>query len=886
MSTTLLQKNTWQLNANQLTKVTFERFAVRDDGCGLYGDDGSSFTNHLKGGNDELRGILNKHFRGIQTAGLHPQTADSRCLWFGVDIDCKEWWPDAEQRASRNLTFALAIAEKLERLGFHVIIEASNGIGAYHIWVRLDSFVPQLWVYHFLQEQISDAEELGFGNFTDGDGSKQNDFPETFPKQASVKGGFGNWLRLPGRHHRLDWWSRFVGYNGELLSYGDTVQAWIDFPASDHKLIPEYIPPEVPKPSPQKIVAASATGVNGCRAAAQQHIESLSWHELLTSFKWQDCGGGKWRRPGKPSGGHSAILNDIGLHVFSSAVADLESDQTYGKWRFYVCSLGFTMEGSGQVEAARSLFGADRAAQIDKESQRAFAERQEASQPVVNLSGILSSSELTKEVDEVWIVFNAVDEADLQAEGAVVVRAPAAGEESFTDWSVLAWRRVHIIDGGNSNQAANIVSLVSHYAKESTVEIHPLHAADEKGKTLAVWFAENQISGNRLQALRNIPFDSSQYATKPVEQIETEQGRRPKNTAETDSQKWRLKSVWDAVRKPAPMREVIIEGLARRGEVVNIVASTKVGKSWLALMLAFCVATGRKWFNRNTKRGRVLLLDNELHDETIQNRMKSVSDAMRIYDSDERDAFEYVDLRGKPVGLGDIEIQLSSFQPGELTLVVLDAKYRFFSNGMQENSNDDQTAFHNGVDQLAKRLDCVIVLIHHATKGDQGSKSVTDIGSGGGAQSRTVDCHMVLRPHENGDDFAVLDAAVRTFAPVQSQTLKWDFPLWSLDDTTEPVVKQAQNRNEATVERSQKTRIGTILDMLRRSPDKIATENKLSGNNPSRTSFRAALNELEESGEIEFVPNYTPPRRSEVAPAWRLCEGSHRPTSTHTPHYK
>jgi hypothetical protein len=748
MSTTLLQKNTWQLNANQLTEVTFQRFAVRDDGCGLYGVDGSSFTNHLKGGNDELRGILNKHFRGIQTAGLHPQTSESQCLWFGVDIDCKEWYPDAEQRASRNLTFALAIAEKLERLGFHVIIEASNGIGAYHIWVRLDSFVPQLWVYHFLQEQISDAEELGFGNFTDDNGSKQNDFPETFPKQASVKGGFGNWLRLPGRHHRLDWWSRFVGYNGELLSYEDSVQAWIDFPASDHKLIPEYIPLDIPKPSPQKIVAASATGVNGCRAAAQQHIESLSWDELLTSFRWQDCGGGKWRRPGKPSGGHSAILNDIGLHVFSSAVADLESDQTYGKWRFYVCSSGFSMEGTGQIEAARSLFGPDKAQELDKAAQRAHQQQQDASQSNVDISKLIDQ------------------------------------------------------------------------------------------------------------------------------------------TIETDSQKWRLKSVWDAVRKPAPMREVIIEGLTRRGEVVNIVASTKVGKSWLALMLAFCVATGRKWFNRKTKRGRVLLLDNELHDETIQNRMKSVSDAMRIYDSDERDAFEYVDLRGKPVGLGDIEIQLSSFQPGELTLVVLDAKYRFFSNGMQENSNDDQTAFHNGVDQLAKRLDCVIVLIHHATKGDQGSKSVTDIGSGGGAQSRTVDCHMVLRPHENGDDFAVLDAAVRTFAPVQSQTLKWDFPLWSLDDTTEPVVKQAQNRNEATVERSQKTRIGTILDMLRRSPDKIATENKLSGNNPSRTSFRAALNELEESGEIEFVPNYTPPRRSEVAPAWRLCEGSHRPTSTHTPHYK
>ncbi len=354
--------------------------------------------------------------------------------------------------------------------------------------------------------------------------------------------------------------------------------------------------------------------------------------------------------------------------------------------------------------------------------------------------------------------------------------------------------------------------------------------------------------------------------------------------SDTQEGKWCLKSVWNAVRSPSPMREVIIAGLARRGEVINIVASTKVGKSWLALMLAFSVATGREWFGRQTKRGRVLLLDNELHDETIQNRMKSVSDAMRIYDGDEREAFEYVDLRGEPVGLGDVETQLSAFKPGELTLVVLDAKYRFFGTGMQENSNDDQTTFHNGIDRLAKQLNCVIVLIHHSTKGDQGGKSITDVGSGGGAQSRTVDCHMVLRPHNDGDDLAVLDAAVRTFAPVSPQTLRWEFPLWSLDGETEPVVKQAQTRNDATVERSQKTKIGTILDMLKRSPDRTATENKLSGNNPSRTAFRAALTELETSGEIEFVPDYIPPRRTEIAPAWRLREGTQFQTSTHTPH--
>lgn len=139
--------------------------------------------------------------------------------------------------------------------------------------------------------------------------------------------------------------------------------------------------------------------------------------------------------------------------------------------------------------------------------------------------------------------------------------------------------------------------------------------------------------------------------------------------------------------------------------------------------------------------------------------------------------------------------ELAKFQPGDLTLVVLDAKYRFFSDGMEENSNDDQTTFHNAVDRLARQLDCVIVLVHHSTKGNQGGKDVTDVGSGGGSQSRAVDCHLVIRPHAD-EGLAVLDAAARTFAPVASQTIRWSFPLWSAADDVQPVLKHDKTRSD------------------------------------------------------------------------------------------
>ena len=340
-----------------------------------------------------------------------------------------------------------------------------------------------------------------------------------------------------------------------------------------------------------------------------------------------------------------------------------------------------------------------------------------------------------------------------------------------------------------------------------------------------------------------------------------------------EPKKWELKSGWSAVVKPALMRSVVIEGLARRGEVVNIVAATKIGKSWLALLLLLCVSTGRLWLGRKTTKGRVLLLDNELHDETIQNRIHTVADAAGIVQRPDDAAFDYVELRGEAIGIGDIEYQLSAFQPGDLTLIVMDAKYRFFGNGMQENSNDDQTAFHNAVDRLAKQLNCVIVLVHHSTKGDQGGKSVVDVGSGGGSQARAADCHLILRTHEDGDDLCVLDAALRTFKKVEPQTLRWEFPLWTVDESVEPTVKQAQTRSDATNDKRVKTKITSILQMLRLAPGNIHSENKLSGNHAGSLTYRSAIAQLQEAGEIEWVDDFKEPRAKENTGGWRLVAG-------------
>jgi len=102
------------------------------------------------------------------------------------------------------------------------------------------------------------------------------------------------------------------------------------------------------------------------------------------------------------------------------------------------------------------------------------------------------------------------------------------------------------------------------------------------------------------------------------------------------------------------------------------------------------------------------------------------------------------------------------------------------------------------------------VLIHHTSKGFQANKSVTDVGAGAGSQSRATDTHLVLRPHEE-PGCVVLDAAVRSWPPVDPCVLRWEFPIWGVDHAADPLrlrserPKRVAKESATIVEKQEKT---------------------------------------------------------------------------------
>lgn len=254
------------------------------------------------------------------------------------------------------------------------------------------------------------------------------------------------------------------------------------------------------------------------------------------------------------------------------------------------------------------------------------------------------------------------------------------------------------------------------------------------------------------------------------------------------SEKLRSMSAGQLLAEHVEMRPAVIHGLLRVGETANVIAAPKQGKSWLTLDLVLSVATGRKWLGTfDVIAGPVLLIDNELHPETLAKRLPAVAEARGIPLAEVTERIHVIALRGRLRDLLALEHDLRSIPPGRFKLIVLDAFYRFAPEGTDENDNAGMARLYNAVDRIAERLGCAVVLIHHASKGNQSGRGVTDVGAGAGAQSRAVDAHIVLRPHED-DGAVVLDAAVRSWPPVAPVGLRWGFPVFQVDpslDTTQ-----------------------------------------------------------------------------------------------------
>jgi len=229
---------------------------------------------------------------------------------------------------------------------------------------------------------------------------------------------------------------------------------------------------------------------------------------------------------------------------------------------------------------------------------------------------------------------------------------------------------------------------------------------------------------------------------------------------------------------------------------MNVVAPPKAGKSWLTLALAIGVSTGGSWLGKATAKGRVLLIDGELHDETLTNRIGQVATQMGL-EPDHLTDFDYCSLRGSSdpsLDVAKLDEYMGPMAAGEYRLIVLDPLYRLLPDVGEENSNSSMTRVYKQIDAMASRLRTAIAVVHHSSKGDQSYKSVSDIGAGAGAQSRAADTHLVLRPHAEKGAMSV-DAITRSFPPTEAIVVRRNGFLFEVASELDPKNFKRSSRN-------------------------------------------------------------------------------------------
>jgi hypothetical protein len=204
------------------------------------------------------RDVLVAHFRATapeHVVGLHTTSPDNLSLWGAVEVD---WHGEGGNSAQANLTAALAWYDELIRLGFRPLLTDSNGKGGYHLRVLFQEPVATPIIFTFLRWLTRDHASHGL-----------TAAPETFPKQPRVEAGkFGNWLRLPGRHHSRDHWSQ-TWEGSRWLIGGDAANHLLTFTGDPPSLLPpELVVPvrreSAAPPSARPLVAPAALAAPVC----------------------------------------------------------------------------------------------------------------------------------------------------------------------------------------------------------------------------------------------------------------------------------------------------------------------------------------------------------------------------------------------------------------------------------------------------------------------------------------------------------------------------------------------------------------------------------------------------------------------------------------------
>lgn len=162
-----------------------------------------------------------------------------------------------------------------------------------------------------------------------------------------------------------------------------------------------------------------------------------------------------------------------------------------------------------------------------------------------------------------------------------------------------------------------------------------------------------------------------------------------------------------------PKRKPLVKGLLDNAAMSVVFGESNCGKTFIALDLAACIATGREWHGRKLIQGTVLYIAAE-GGLGLEERLT----AFRHHHQMEG----YAPLFVIPAGIDlcrskdDIKELLKEIKGlGNISLVVIDTLSRAMAGG-NENSSEDMGAFIQRCDKIREIIQAHVMILHHSGK--------------------------------------------------------------------------------------------------------------------------------------------------------------------------
>ena len=201
--------------------------------------------------------------------------------------------------------------------------------------------------------------------------------------------------------------------------------------------------------------------------------------------------------------------------------------------------------------------------------------------------------------------------------------------------------------------------------------------------------------------------------------------------------------------------EYIVEGMLARKCMFILASPPKLGKSILALQLAYAVVTGSTFLGRNTRKGHVLYLN--LEDDKAGSRVLDRAKRMGFdFNNDDLKGL-YIQPTAERFGEGlEYQIQDAVEKDPQISLVIVDVYAR-----AQHMNRRNASAYDRGyedskyVNILADSLNVAVLLIHHTRKSIDYNDPINSINGSNGFIGAADDLGMILRTPEDPRKYKV-----------------------------------------------------------------------------------------------------------------------------------